>query len=131
MGLGPGPGSLVARWCSGLARVDDDPANDGLWTPKTRKRPIDGSSNLPRATRIPSRIYHTENWTCEPVGPDKTRLEWLVRRYYSWSVVLQGDATTATLRGEEQVLLATLRAFVCRWSPMLPAFNGRSWPQQG
>src|SRR5205809_2695054 len=51
LGLGPGPGSLVARWCSGLARVENnDPANDGLWTPETRKRPIDGSSNLPRAT---------------------------------------------------------------------------------
>src|SRR5438093_3468992 len=51
LGLGPGSGSLVARWCSGLARVENnDPANDGLWTPETRKKPIDGSSNLPRAT---------------------------------------------------------------------------------
>jgi hypothetical protein len=51
LGLGRRPGSLVARWCSGLARVDHDPANDGLWTSKEpRKRPIDGSSNLPRAT---------------------------------------------------------------------------------
>src|SRR5213594_3406231 len=33
LGLGRGPGSLVARWCSGLARVENnDPANDGLWT---------------------------------------------------------------------------------------------------
>jgi len=58
LGLGPGPGSLVARWCSGLARVENnDPANDGLWTPETRKRPIDGSSNLPRATIDHAREY--------------------------------------------------------------------------
>jgi len=50
IGSWPKTRSLVHRWCSGLARVDDDPANDGLWTPKRRKRPIDGSSNLPRAT---------------------------------------------------------------------------------
>ncbi len=29
------PGGFVARWCSGLARVEnDDPVSDGLWTPK-------------------------------------------------------------------------------------------------
>jgi len=34
LGLGRRPASLVARWCSGLARVENsDPANDGLWTP--------------------------------------------------------------------------------------------------
>src|SRR2546428_8880851 len=56
LGIGRRPGSLVARWCSGLARVENnDPANDGLWTPKPGKRPIDGSSNLPRATRTLAR----------------------------------------------------------------------------
>src|SRR5205809_2017795 len=43
LGLGPGPGSLVARWCSGLARVENnDPANDGLWTPKPGGDPSTG-----------------------------------------------------------------------------------------
>src|SRR5437773_9309068 len=69
LGLGPGPGSLVARWCSGLARVENnDPANDGLWTPETRKRPIDGSSNLPRATIFLGRI-------CTPVQDRRSGLE--------------------------------------------------------
>ena len=57
MGLGPGPGSLVARWCSGLARVEKDPANDGLWTPnqeETHRREFESppgyhspTSNIP------------------------------------------------------------------------------------
>ena len=43
LGLGRGPGSLVARWCSGLARVENsDPANDGLWTPKPGRDPSTG-----------------------------------------------------------------------------------------
>src|SRR5881275_2468554 len=43
LGLGRGPGSLVARWCSGLARVEkNDPANDGLWTPNPGRNPSTG-----------------------------------------------------------------------------------------
>src|SRR5436189_6067642 len=57
LGLGRGPGSLVARWCSGLARVENnDPANDGLWTPKPGRAPSTGvriSPGLPLASHHP------------------------------------------------------------------------------
>src|SRR5438445_9480882 len=59
LGLGRTPGSLVARWCSGLARVENsDPANDGLWTrnqEETHRREFESppgyhrpTSNIPR-----------------------------------------------------------------------------------
>src|SRR5947199_1746362 len=57
LGLGPGPGSLVARWCSGLARVENsDPANDGLWTPKPGRDPSTGVRISPG--------YHTPTIEC-------------------------------------------------------------------
>src|SRR5947199_5264672 len=59
LGLGRGPGSLVARWCSGLARVENnDPANDGLWTPKPGRDPSTGvriSPGLPNLQRASPR----------------------------------------------------------------------------
>jgi len=78
LGLCPGPGSLVARWCSGLARVENDPANDGLWTPKPGRNPSTGvriSPGLPQAhfeytraeiTDLKEGIVTKRKWAKEP-----------------------------------------------------------------
>src|SRR3989442_13737190 len=58
LGLGRRPGSLVARWWSGLARAENDPANDGLWTLKPAKDPSPGIRISPA---LPAHLLEDES----------------------------------------------------------------------
>src|SRR6266511_1956585 len=57
----------VARWCSGLARVENDPANDGLWTPakeETHRREFES----PPGYQTPR-----SNFPMKPLGKAETQ----------------------------------------------------------